>query len=210
MLSSFSSIEEAKIMRFVRSFVNAVSILPGGLKADGDAAIVPISAEMVDSDSPLAKLYEDLQKIADRLSNREDIAVSFTRKGLVMRLSDHALFDAGIAEISPKALPLLHKIGTIIAETAYEVRVEGHTDDVPIQTARYPSNWELSTARAVNVLRYLIRTFQIPSERLSAQGFGEYQPMVPNDNAANRAKNRRVEIVFLNPDKPGRATESGS
>jgi chemotaxis protein MotB len=210
MLSSFSSIEEAKIMRFVRSFVNAVSIFPGGLKADGDAIIVPTSAEMVDSDSPLAQLYKDLKKIAERLKNRDDIAVSYTRKGLVMRLSDHALFDAGVAEISSKALPLLQKVGAIIAETAYEVRVEGHTDNVPIRTARFPSNWELSTARAANVLRYFIDTFRIPSERLSAAGFGEYRPMVPNDNAANRAKNRRVEIVFLNPDQSGRSTEGGS
>ena len=101
MLSSFSSIEEAKIMRFVRSFIDAVSILPGGLKADGGAAIVPKSVEMVDTDSPLAQIYADLKQIADRIKNRDDIAVSYTRKGLVMRLSDHTLFDAGVAAISP-------------------------------------------------------------------------------------------------------------
>ena len=177
-------------MRFVRSFVDAVSILPGGLKADGNAVIVPNSAEIVDSDSPLAQIYEDLQKIAERLNNRDDIAVSYTKKGLVMRLSDHALFDAGVAAISPKAIPLLQKIGAIIADTDYEVRVEGHTDDRPIRTARYPSNWELSTARAVNVLRYFVDTFRIPNERLSAQGFSEYQPLVPNDSFRNRARNR--------------------
>jgi chemotaxis protein MotB len=208
MLSSFSSIEEAKIMRFAKSFVNAVSILPGGLKADGGVAIVPISADMVDSKSPLAQIYADLNALAERLNYKNDIAVAYSPKGLVMRLSDHALFDAGVAVISPQAIPLLQKIGAIIAETPYEVRVEGHTDDVPINTAQYPSNWELSTARAVNVLRYFIETYRISSERLSAEGFGEYQPMVPNDNLVHRAKNRRVEIVFINPDQSGRPAKA--
>jgi len=208
MLSSFSSIEEAKIMRFAKSFVNAVSILPGGLKADGGVAIVPISAEMVDSGSPLAQIYADLQALAERLNHKNDITVAYSAKGLVMRLSDYALFDAGVAVISPQAIPLLQKIGAIIAETPYAVRVEGHTDDVPINTAQYPSNWELSTARAVNVLRYFIETYRISSVRLSAEGFGEYQPMVPNDSPVHRAKNRRVEIVFIKPDQPGRPAEA--
>jgi chemotaxis protein MotB len=207
MLSSFSSIQEGRIMRFVKSFVESVSILPGGLKADGGAANLPMSAEMVASDSPLAKIYADLTALAEGLNRKNDIAVAFSQKGLVMRLSDKALFDAGKAVISPPAVPLLQKIGAVIAETDYEVRVEGHTDDVPIQTAQYPSNWELSTARAVNVLRYFIETYPISGQRLSAEGYGEYQPMVPNDSPGHRARNRRVEIVFLKPVKAGRPEE---
>jgi len=204
MLSSFSSIRQAKVMQFVKSFVESVSILPGGLNADGDGAVMPLSAEMVAKDSPLARIYTDLKALADRLNHQNDIAVAFSSKGSVMRLSDKALFDAGKAAISPPAVPLLQKIGAIIADTDYEVRVEGHTDDVPIQTAQYPSNWELSTARAVNVLRYLIKTFPISSKRLSAAGFGEYQPLAANDSPLHRARNRRVEIVFLEPVKAGR------
>jgi len=208
MLSSFSSVQEAKVMRFVKSFVESVSILPGGLKAEGGAAVLPMSAEMVASDSPLARIYADLKALADRLNRKNDIAVAFSRKGLVMRLSDKALFDAGKAAISAPALGLLQEIGAIIAQTDYEVRVEGHTDNVPIQTAQYPSNWELSTARAVNVLRYLIKTYPISSKRLSAVGFGEYQPMVPNDSPLHRARNRRVEIVFLKPAEGVRGQEA--
>lgn len=195
-------------MRFVKSFVESVSILPGGLKTDAGTTVVPISAELVESESPLAKIYADLKSLADRLSHKNDIAVAYSSKGLVMRLSDHALFDAGVADISPQAIPLLRKIGAIIAETAHAVRIEGHTDDVPIRTPQYPSNWELSTARAVNVLRYFFETYRISRERLSAEGFGEYQPMVPNDSPLHRAKNRRVEIVFLKPDKSDRRTEA--
>ena len=196
-------------MRFVKSFVDAVSILPGGLKTDGPAKVVPNSAEMVETDSPLARIFTDLTALAERLNCQNDVSVAYTTQGLVMRLSDHALFDAGVADISPPAIPLLQKIGAIVAKTAYEVRVEGHTDDIPIKTNRYPSNWELSTARAVNVLRYIIDAFQIPSERLSAAGFGEYQPIVANNSSMNRAKNRRVEIVFLNPENSAAQRSSG-
>ena len=208
MLSSFSKIEEAKVMRFVKSFVNAVSILPGGLKVEGGTTILPPSGEMVESDSQLAHLYRELKALVDRRHLERDVGVDFSPRGLVMRLSDRALFDAGVAAVSPQALPLLKKVGAIIAETSYEVRVEGHTDDVPIKTVQFPSNWELSTARAVNVLRYFIETYRIPRDRLSAQGFGEFQPLVPNSSSENRAKNRRVEIIFLNPKPLNRPTEA--
>jgi chemotaxis protein MotB len=209
MLSSFSSIQEAKIMRFVKSFVDAVSILPGGLKTDGAAEVVPKSAEMVENDNPLARIFTDFTALAERLNYQNEISVAYTAEGLVMRLSDHALFKAGVADISPQAIPLLQKIGAIVAETAYEVRVEGHTDDIPIKTNRYPSNWELSTARAVNVLRYLIDAYRISNERLSAAGFGEHQPIAANDSSMNRAKNRRVEIVFINPENSAVQRRSG-
>lgn len=197
MLSSFSSIEETKVMRFVKSFVNSVSILPGGIKIDNGSIIVPRSADIVDRNNKLAHVYEKLKSLAEHHSRAQDVAVAFSSKGLVMRLSDHALFDVGMADITPKALPLLKKVCAIIADGPYEVRVEGHTDDVPIKTPRYPSNWELSTARAVTVLRYFIETCGISSRRLSAEGFAEYHPVVPNTSAENRAQNRRVEIIFL-------------
>ena len=185
-------------MRFVKSFVDAVSILPGGLKTDDAAKVVPDSAEMVEPESPLARIFTDLTALAERLNCQNDISVAYTTQGLVMRLSDHALFDAGVADISPQAIPLLQKIGAIVAETAYEVRVEGHTDDIPIKTNRYPSNWELSTARAVNVLKYIIDAFQIPIERLSAAGFGEYQPIDSGQGPAALARNRRIELKLTN------------
>jgi chemotaxis protein MotB len=200
MLSSFSSIEQTKVMRFVKSFVDSVSILPGGIKIEGGDIIVPTSADIVDRKSQLAHIYEKLKTLAEHRSLAQDVAVAFSAKGLVMRLSDHALFDVGVADISPNAIPLLKKVGAIIAASPYEVRVEGHTDDVPIKTDRYPSNWELSTARAVNVLRYFIETCGISSQRLAAEGFAQYHPMVPNDSIENRAQNRRVEIIFLNTD----------
>jgi len=201
MLSSFSSMEEAKIMRFVKSFVEAVGILPGGLKFDSGSTVLPGSADIVDSRDELAEIFAELEELNKRLKKEKDITLAYSSQGLVMRLSDRALFDVGVAAISPQAIPLLKKVGDIIARTDIEVRIEGHSDDLPIKTPQFPSNWELSTARAVNVLRYFLETGGISSQRLSAVGFGEFQPMVPNNSMEHRAQNRRVEIIFLNSDQ---------
>lgn len=187
-------------MRFVRSFTNAVSFFPSGMRLESGAVVLPESAGMVGSRSELAKLFENLEMLSDRFNLKDEIDLLFSREGLVMRLSEHTLFESGVASISPQALPLLEKMGAIIAQTDYLIRIEGHTDDVPIHTAMFPSNWELSTARAVNFLRYLIEHHRIDSQRLSAEGFGEFQPLVANDTPENRAKNRRVEVIFMQPD----------
>lgn len=197
MLSSFATMEEAKVMRFVRSFASAMSIFPGGKKFEPGMVVLPESSDIVDSRSDLARIFEELEVLVGQSSFNEDVSLSFSPEGLVMRLSDYALFDLGVADISPEALPLLEKIGEIIAKTTYQVRIEGHTDNLPIQTLRFPSNWELSTTRAVNVLRYFRKTHDIPANRLSAVGFAEYRALVPNDSAAQRAQNRRVEIIFI-------------
>lgn len=209
MLSSFSTMEEAKIMRFVKSFVDAVGIMPGGLKFDSGATVLPKSADIVDSNDKLAQLFSELAELNERLKKEKDITLAYSTKGLVMRLSDRALFDVGVANISPQAVPLLQKVADIIARTNFEVRIEGHSDNLPIKTAQFPSNWELSTARAVNVLRFFLETGRISSQRMSAVGFGEFQPMVPNDSIEHRAQNRRVEIIFLHSDqKPNPVEEA--
>ena len=209
MLSSFSTMEEAKIMRFVKSFVDAVGIMPGGLKFDSGATVLPKSADIVDSNDKLAQLFSELAELNERLKKEKDITLAYSTKGLVMRLSDRALFDVGVADISPQAVPLLQKVGDIIARTNFEVRIESHSDNFPIKTAQFPSNWELSTARAVNVLRFFLETGRISSQRMSAVGFGEFQPMVPNDSIEHRAQNRRVEIIFLHSDqKPNPVEEA--
>ena len=197
MLSSFATMEEAKIMRFVRSFASAMSIFPGGKKFERGMVVLPESSDIVDSSSDMAQIFEELEALIRQSSFNEEISLSFSPEGFVMRLSDCALFDLGVADISPEALPLLEKIGEIIVKTSYQVRIEGHTDNLPIQTVRFPSNWELSTTRAVNVLRYFRKNHDIPANRLSAVGFAEYRSLVPNDSAAQRAQNRRVEIIFI-------------
>ncbi|MBW2433154.1 MAG: flagellar motor protein MotB [Deltaproteobacteria bacterium] len=207
MLCSFSTMEEGKVMRFVRSFSNAVSFFPGGHQFESGAVILPKSSGMVGSRSSLAKLFEDLEALSDRFDLEDEIELLFSKEGLVMRLAEHTLFESGVATISVQALPLLEKIGAIITQTDYLIRIEGHTDNVPIHTDAFPSNWELSTARAVNVLRYFIQHHRIDAKRMSAEGFGEFRPLVANDTEENRATNRRVVVIFIRPDLQNPAKE---
>jgi chemotaxis protein MotB len=202
MLSSFSTMEEAKVMQFVKSFVTAVSIMPRGTKLESGLAVYPDSPDMVDSKSELAKIFHLLEELAYEFNLEEEISLVMTRHGLVMRMSEHMLFGLGSADISAEALPLLQKVGAIISKTDYLIRIEGHTDNLPIRTERYPSNWELSTARAVNVLRYFIKHHHVDPRRLAAEGFGEFHPVAANDSAENRKKNRRVELIFIKKERP--------
>jgi chemotaxis protein MotB len=113
---------------------------------------------------------------------------------LTIRISDQALFSSGDAALSPDILPLLNKIGGVLARIPNAVEIEGHTDDVPISNERFHDNYWLSSARALNVLGVFVSEVGIAPERLSAIGHGEYRPLVENDSRENRALNRRVEI----------------
>ncbi len=197
MLNSFSSMEETKVLKFVKSFANAVSILSGGLGLESGEKVLVHPEEIVDNESDVAAILEDFTEFIESHGLEKEVTVSISDKGIVMRLSDKALFSLGVAEISTDAVLLLDKIGSVISNTTHSIIIEGHTDDLPIQTEKFPSNWELSTARAVNVLRYIAEKYKLPMQRLSAVGFGEFQPVYKNDTAEHRAKNRRVEIVFV-------------
>ncbi|HEN20410.1 MAG TPA: hypothetical protein ENN86_00195 [Desulfobacteraceae bacterium] len=169
--------------------------------------VLPDSPDIVDVESGIGQIFQQIEKLMKDLGVEGDIDLIFSEEGLVMRLSDTVLFNAGEAGISPDAIPLLMKVGSIIQSTPYEIRIEGHTDNVPINTERFPSNWYLSTARAVNVLRFFLKNEDISPQRLSAVGFGEFQPVFPNDSAEHRAKNRRVQIVFVRSEDIAAAGE---
>lgn len=196
MLCSFSTMERSKVTRFVRSFNLAVNILTGGLKLEPGDIILPASEDIVDEKDPLAGIFKDVITKARSLGIDSSVDLEMRGKTLVMRLANAILFQTGSAQILPGSIPLLKKVGAIISSTPHAVCIEGHTDNRPIHTRRYPSNWELSTARAVNVLRFLVNRAGVPAGRISAAGFGAYQPLSANDTAADRARNRRVEIVF--------------
>ena len=141
-----------------------------------------------------------MQDAMDELRADIGIRVIYTDQGARLRFEDELLFSFGRAEIDPEGFSFLDKIAGAIHKMPYPIRVEGHTDNVPIHTKRFPSNWELSTARAVNVLKYFVDTCKIDPRRMSAVGYGESKPLVSNDSAAPRSKNRRVEIVLIKED----------
>ena len=118
-------------------------------------------------------------------------------RGLLIRFKDQVLFDSGKAIIRKDGEPIVQSIGEILKQNDRAIRVEGHTDTVPMHSLHYPSNWELSPARAVNVVKFLIEKVGIAPTRLSAAGYSEYHPIADNDTAENRQKNRRVDVVIL-------------
>ncbi|SMP65053.1 OmpA/MotB family protein [Anoxynatronum buryatiense] len=129
----------------------------------------------------------------------EQVQILDNERGLMIRFKDSVLFASGSAEVSPQGLELLEHIGRKLTEIPNPVVVEGYTDNVPISTAAYPSNWELSSARAITVARYLIYDLGVTEERLSVTGFGEQNPIDTNDTSTGRANNRRIEITVLTP-----------
>ena len=116
-------------------------------------------------------------------------------------LTGDLLFDSAQAKVKEEAKKTLIKIARLLQQTPYAIDVIGHTDDLPISTGQFPSNWELSAARASAVARFLINDMKVPGSQFFVTGLGSYQPVKPNDNQANRAANRRVEIVITR-EKP--------
>lgn len=131
------------------------------------------------------------------LENTDEISMTRESRGLVIRLKDTILFDAGSDIIKDKARLTLDKIAEILKKTPNSIRIEGHTDNQPIKTSKFPSNWELSTARATNIIRYLINNHKFNPDKLSAVGYGEYMPLENISTKENDALNRRVDIVIL-------------
>jgi len=129
---------------------------------------------------------------------------------IVITIPDQLLFNSGEAAMRSEALPFLEGLSAAIVELNRYTRVEGHTDNVPIRTAQFPSNWELSAARAVMVVRVLSELFAVPSERLSAVGHADTRPVTANLDVEQRAKNRRVEVVILEQAPPAPQYDAGN
>jgi len=127
----------------------------------------------------------------------EEVLTEVTERGLVVHIVESALFDVASADLQPRAMEVLDLIYEEIKDTPNHIRVEGHTDDRQINTPRFPSNWELSAARATEVVRYFTDEHGLPPNRISALGYGEFRPIRPNNSIENRATNRRVDIVVL-------------
>ncbi|RMG90551.1 MAG: flagellar motor protein, partial [Candidatus Dadabacteria bacterium] len=125
--------------------------------------------------------------------------VTMDEEGVTVRVEGKLLFPSGSAELKPEAAAVLDRIAALIKKYTFDLYILGHTDSVPIHTERFPSNWELSSARATAALRYLVERGADPA-RLVAVGFADSRPIAPNDTPEGRARNRRVEFVFKSPE----------
>ncbi len=139
----------------------------------------------------------ELEKALAAEIKRNEVALRMEPDGLVVSLREAGFFDSGSATIKPGAEAAFARVALILEEHSCAVRIEGHTDTVPIHTAQFASNWELSTARATEIVKVLIENHGVSPERLSAAGYAEFHPVASNDSAKGRQLNRRVDVVIL-------------
>lgn len=157
----------------------------------------------------LEELMTDIDIFLDEHGLHDVITANRTERGVVLVLQESILFNSAEAEILDKGKPFLSEVGSLLIELPNQVKVEGHTDNRPISNYRYPSNWELSGARASSVIRYLIEKYDFDDTRFSAVGYADTRPAVPNTNTKNWSINRRVEIVILD-ENATEDTEEGN
>jgi len=198
MLLAMSTIDPNRFMVAASSFQNAFS---GVLK---EFPTIPIHKNILvprmggdEQNKRMAiEAVRQLQESIKKEELDETIKVKVTDKGIAIKVADPIGFDIGKADIKPEFAGLLAEVIQIVNTKMpeSEIRVEGHTDNIPIHTREFPSNWELSAARALQVVKFIFTNGGVDPAKLSAVGYGEYRPIAPNDTKMNRHKNRRIEI----------------
>lgn len=187
------NILQSKPINIVPAIKPEMSISPSGKARNGQ---VRTKAEEKD----FRQIKSSIEAYLVKQGAQDKVNLTITRRGLIVSLKEAGFFDSGQAQIKPSAHELLNTIAEVLTQYNNPLRVEGHTDNVPISTSQFPSNWELSTARATNVLKYLIKYYDVEPEKVSATGYGEFRPVTDNTTPENRAKNRRVDVVLLSGD----------
>lgn len=147
------------------------------------------------------KLYNNIKEFVTQNNLQGVVEIVDDERGVAMQLRDNILFETSSSDLREDSKVILNKLGSIIASIDNPVLIEGHTDNRAINTSRFPSNWELSSDRAVNVVRHFVEAMGQDPKRFSATGYGEFQPVAPNDTYEDMAKNRRVDILIVTDDK---------
>jgi len=155
--------------------------------------------QVLSGTNAMARLQKGMDTLLKSDVMKGKVQTRLETRGLVISLGENGVFDSGSDQIKPEGKALLDTIATSLVTVGNYVRIEGHTDNVPISTAQFPSNWELSTARATAVVYQLIVKFGMKPDLISAAGYAEYRPAASNDTVEGRARNRRVDIIVLNP-----------
>lgn len=169
------------------------------LKALVDMRTVRLGEQQRKIQERMKNLTSGLSQVMASLIKQRTVSVNQTKRGVVIDISASTLFGTGEATLQPGMLDVLRQVATVLSKEELPIEVEGHSDDIPIATAQFPSNWELSSARASSVVRMLIDN-GVPAKRLAVVGLASNQPLVPNDSPENRARNRRVTITIMSPN----------
>lgn len=226
---SISSVNVGKYRTVSESIKAALNPIVSPPSSPTPLALSASKAALTAPDSPGSKevAIRKLRNLVKGIKASPQLAmVRITEKvngDIVITIPDQLLFNSGEAAVRSEALRFLEGLGTAIIELNRHTRIEGHTDNVPIRTTQFPSNWELSSTRAVMVVRVLSELYGVPADHLAAVGHAETRPVTANADAEQRAKNRRVEVVILEQAPPapilqtenasdvfGRSTDDGS
>ena len=215
----------------INSAFTSLGLFPGTVRRPGtiertasgtEKPAIPMNIVMGEDVLSPAKVKDDLgrlqQELEQTLSNQvatHTVSIHMGRDGLVISLREAGFFSSGSATPKPETLATLKQIAGSLSRTPYDLRVEGHTDNIPIHTPEFDSNWELSAARATRIARTFLDLKAMPPERISAAGYAEFHPVESNSTEAGRAENRRVDLVVLprtNVDLagPGSSQPSGA
>ena len=202
--------KQSQIAHSIQSAFEALGVFPsqphaGDKSPAADAqSIPPVNVVLGEDLSASPEVQQDLHRLQSQLAGalaaqvaQHNVALRLGRDGLVISLRVSGFYDSGSAIPHAQAKPTLDQVAATIGPTPYDIRIEGHTDNVPIHTAQFDSNWELSTARATELAKIFIVNYRFTPARLSAAGFAEYHPVVTNDTAEGRSQNRRVDIIVL-------------
>ncbi len=212
LLFASSSVDVEKLQAIALSFNDELSIIESGGSAGVNEMVGSGIMEMPKLDRSINDSNDATQKVDDELKDMvsdfktyfaenemsKDIEVIQEENHILLKFNDGILFDSGSADLKGAALEVLDGVGTQLSNyVANDIKIEGHTDNVPMTGGVYKSNYYLSAARAIAVLEFLIDNEKVNPAYLSAEGFGEYRPVAPNDTPENKAKNRRVEIKIF-------------
>ncbi len=192
-LYAMSKIDAGKYAEFVNAMEGVFGSPKGIMSGQGGVVQAPVPSVQTERQ----KIITELRSAMHLDDKKLPISISYNERGITVHIMEEMLFASGRAEIISSSLVALDSLATVLRGLGNDIRVEGHTDNVPINTPFFPSNWHLSVARAVNIGYYLIQHHGLNPERVSVVGYSEYRPLVPNDTPENRARNRRVDIVIL-------------
>lgn len=202
-LYSMSQIDLNKYQQWISAFSQLFG--SGGVLGGGKGILVASTPPKGDSQTSIEtsnsqltqeRLEAQLNVILSARIQSKKIIITTSPEGLTIHLLERLLFESGSADLKPEAKVVLDTLAEVLKFLPNRIRIEGHADNVPIRTAKFPSNWHLSVGRALNTAYYLINKGVNP-EKISVVGYAEYKPIAPNDTEENRAKNRRVDIVII-------------
>ncbi len=198
LLFAMSTIDIQKFQAVVQSMNGSLGVLDQGTTVNMEPLINNFPNDSPsETNEEFKQLKAEIEEFLEENELQGSVMVEINERGLLIRFMDKVLFDSGKADLKPAAQQIIFKVSEILKETINNIKIEGHTDNRPIRTQRFPSNWELSSQRASNVLHYLEESCGIEKTRLSTSGYADTRPIDTNETVEGRQNNRRVDIIIL-------------